>query len=103
MQLAPIDIGIIIVYGIITFILGIWYTRRAGKSMEEYFVAGRSLPWWIAGTSIAVTWFASDAPLAVASFVRQDGIFGSWLWWYEAAGVMIMVFSSPNYGEDQRC
>jgi SSS family solute:Na+ symporter len=92
MQLAPIDIGIIIVYGIITFILGIWYTRRAGKSMEEYFVAGRSLPWWIAGTSIAVTWFASDAPLAVASFVRQDGIFGSWLWWYEAAGVMIMVF-----------
>ena len=92
MQLAGLDIIIIFLYGGVTFILGVWFTRRAGKSMEEYFVAGRSLPWYVAGTSIAVTWFASDAPLAVSSFIRKDGIFGSWLWWYEAAGIMIMVF-----------
>jgi SSS family solute:Na+ symporter len=60
--------------------------------MEEYFVAGRSLPWWIAGVSLAATWFASDAPLAAASLVRQKGIFGNWLWWYEAGGLMMLVF-----------
>ena len=82
MQLATLDWIIIAIYGIITFGLGVWYTRRAGQSMEEYFVAGRSLPWWIAGVSLAATWFASDAPLAAASLVRQKGIFGNWLWWY---------------------
>ena len=60
--------------------------------MEDYFLAGRTLPWWIAGTSIAATWFATDAPLAAASLVRQHGIFGNWLWWYEAGGLMLLVF-----------
>ena len=49
-------------------------------------------PWWLAGTSIAATWFASDAPLATAALVRQQGIFGNWLWWYEAAGILMLTF-----------
>ncbi len=65
--------------------------------MEDYFLAGRSLPWWIAGTSIAATWFATDAPLAAASLVRQHGIFGNWLWWYEAGGLMLLVFFFAKY------
>ena len=92
MQLGALDWGVIVIYGIITLTLGFWFTRRAGQSMEDYFVAGRSLPWWLAGTSIAATWFATDAPLAAASLVRQQGIFGNWLWWYEGAGVMFLVF-----------
>ncbi len=92
MQLQTLDWVVIGVYGVITFILGIWYTKRAGQGMEDYFVAGRSLPWWVAGTSIAATWFATDAPLATASLVRQHGIFGNWLWWYEAGGLMLLVF-----------
>jgi SSS family solute:Na+ symporter len=79
-------------YGVITFVLGVWFTKRSGTSIEDYFVAGRSLPWWVAGTSIAATWFATDAPLATASLVRQHGVFGNWLWWYEATGVLLMVF-----------
>ncbi len=92
MQLAFWDWVVIFVYGLVTLVLGFWFTRRAGKSVEEYFVAGRSLPWWLAGTSIAATWFATDAPLATASLVRQHGIFGNWLWWYEAGGLMLLVF-----------
>ena len=92
MQLATLDWIVIALYGLVTFILGMWFTRRASQNMEEYFVAGRSLPWWIAGTSIAATWFATDAPLAAASLVRQHGIFGNWLWWYEAGGLMLLVF-----------
>ncbi|MFK7848829.1 MAG: sodium:solute symporter family protein [Rhodothermales bacterium] len=92
MQLGSLDWFVIVIYGIITLTLGFWFTGRAGKSMEDYFVAGRTLPWWLAGTSIAATWFATDAPLAAASLVRQQGIFGNWLWWYEGAGVMFLVF-----------
>lgn len=92
MQLVSLDWFIIALYGGATLVLGFWFTRRAGASLEEYFVAGRTLPWWIAGTSIAATWFATDAPLAAASLVRQHGIFGNWLWWYEGAGVMMLVF-----------
>ena len=60
--------------------------------MEDYFIAGRSLPWWLAGTSIAATWFATDAPLATAALVRRQGVYGNWLWWYEAAGILMLTF-----------
>ncbi len=92
MKLELFDWIVIGIYILITSILGFWFTRKAGKSMEDYFLAGRTLPWWIAGTSIAATWFATDAPLAAASLVRQHGIFGNWLWWYEAGGLMLLVF-----------
>lgn len=92
MQLAPVDWLVVGVYGAFTLALGLAFAGRAGRSIEEYFVAGRTLPWWIAGTSIAATWFATDAPLATASLVRQRGIFANWLWWYEAAGIMLLVF-----------
>ncbi len=92
MSLHPIDWLVIILYGILTVVLGLWYSRRAGKNIEEYFIAGRTLPWWIAGTSIAATYFATDAPLLAAGLVRQHGIYANWLWWYEAAGVMMLVF-----------
>ena len=92
MQLELLDWIIIGIYILFTSILGFWFTKKAGKSIEDYFLAGRSLPWWIAGTSIAATWFATDAPLAAASLVRQHGIFGNWLWWYEAGGLMLLVF-----------
>lgn len=92
MQLAPLDWIVVAVYGAVTLTLGFAFARRAGTSVEEYFIAGRSLPWWVAGTSIAATWFATDAPLATASLVRQQGIFANWLWWYEAAGIMMLVF-----------
>ncbi len=91
-QLVTLDWIVIAVYGGVTTALGLWFARRAGSSVENFFVAGRSLPWWLAGTSIAATWFATDAPLVASSLVRQQGIFGNWLWWYEAAGVMMLVF-----------
>ncbi|MYI23112.1 MAG: Na+:solute symporter [Gammaproteobacteria bacterium] len=80
------------VYGAVVLAIGFGMARRAGGSVENYFIAGRSLPWWLAGTSIAATWFASDAPLATAALVRQQGVFGNWLWWYEAAGILMLTF-----------
>lgn len=92
MRLTSVDLLVIAVYGAVVLALGVWFARRAGRSVEEYFVAGRSLPWWVAGTSIAATWFAADAPLATAGIVRERGLYASWLWWYEGTGVILLVF-----------
>ena len=91
-QLHPLDWCIIVGYILIAFLVGLYFSRRAGRNIEEYFVAGRSLPWWLAGTSIAATWFASDAPLLVSSLIRNRGIYGCWMWWHEAAGGLLLVF-----------
>ena len=92
MALTSLDWIVVAVYGAVVLAIGFGMARRAGGSVENYFIAGRSLPWWLAGTSIAATWFASDAPLATAALVRQQGIFGNWLWWYEAAGILMLTF-----------
>ena len=92
MNLTAIDWTVVAIYGAITLAIGLALARRAGRSVEDYFVAGRSLPWWLAGTSIAATWFATDAPLATAALVRRQGIYGNWLWWYEAAGILMLTF-----------
>ena len=92
MNLTTIDWVVVAIYGTITLAIGLGLAKRAGRSVEDYFVAGRSLPWWLAGTSIAATWFATDAPLATAALVRRQGVYGNWLWWYEAAGILMLTF-----------
>ena len=77
MTLTTIDWIVVAAYGALTLSIGLRLARRAGRSVEDYFIAGRSLPWWIAGTSIAATWFATDAPLATAALVRPSSTRGS--------------------------
>ena len=92
MKLVALDWIVITIYITFTVILGLWFTRRAGKNIEEYFVAGRSLPWWIAGTSLAATWFSVDGAIIVPSLVRKQGIYANWIWWSAATGFIVMVF-----------
>ena len=81
MSLTLIDWSIILAYVIFSLGTGIYFARRAGKSPEEYFLSGRSLPWWIVGTSMVATTFAADTPLAITEFVRGPGIWQNWFWW----------------------
>ncbi|MCZ6709151.1 MAG: Na+:solute symporter [Gammaproteobacteria bacterium] len=60
--------------------------------MEDYFVSGRSFPWWVAGTSMVATTFAADTPLAVTSLMAKHGLAGNWFWWAFALGGMFTVF-----------
>ena len=92
MQLALLDWIIIIAYFAITIGVGLKFSGRAGRSITEYFISGRSLPWWIAGTSMVATTFAADTPLAVAGLVAVHGVAGNWVWWSMAAGGMFTVF-----------
>lgn len=80
-RLANIDWVIVAGYLLLTLAVGIWASRSAGRSLESYFVAERSLPWWWLGTSMAATTFAADTPLVVAGLVAEHGIAGNWFWW----------------------
>ena len=92
MVLTAVDWTIIAAYFLISLAIGVYYSKRAGKSVGEYFLSGRDLPWWLAGTSMVATTFAADTPLAVAGFVARDGIAGNWIWWNAALGSMLTVF-----------
>jgi SSS family solute:Na+ symporter len=92
MRLSASDWIIIATYFLISAAIGLAYTRKASRSLSDYFVSGRALPWWLAGTSMVATTFAADTPLAVAGFVAKYGVAGNWLWWNGAFSSVLTVF-----------
>ena len=90
--MASLDWLIIAAYFVFSAGVGVYYTRRAGSSVQEFFLSGRKLPWWLAGTSMVATTFAADTPLAVTELVAKNGIAGNWLWWNFLFGGMLTVF-----------
>ena len=92
MALSPLDWFLIASYFAFSFGIAIYYYRRAGRNTSEFFLSGRNMPWWLAGTSMVATTFAADTPLAVTELVAQNGIAGNWLWWNFAFGGMLTVF-----------
>ncbi|HHE32651.1 MAG TPA: sodium:proline symporter, partial [Chlorobaculum parvum] len=79
-------------YLLLTLLVGLFFSRRASENVGEFFLSGRKLPWWIAGTGMVATTFAADTPLAVAGFVARNGIAGNWVWWTFVSGGMLTVF-----------
>ena len=71
--------------------VGVLRSRLSGRNLLHFFLAGRELPWWLAGTSMVATTFAADTPLAVTGLVAAYGIAGNWLWWNAALGSMLTV------------
>jgi Na+/proline symporter len=92
MQLTFADWLIIGLYFAFNIAIGFYYKARAGKSTSEFFLSGRNVPWWLAGTSMVATTFAADTPLAVTGMVARNGIAGNWLWWCFVASGMLTVF-----------
>ncbi|MCD4680761.1 MAG: Na+:solute symporter [Bacteroidales bacterium] len=92
MNLSNFDWLIIGLYFIVSISIGIYLSRRAGKSTGDFFLTGRNLPWYIAGTSMVATTFAADTPLAITELVADHGIAGNWLWWNMLFGGMLTVF-----------
>ena len=91
-RLHPLDWTVIAVYVAVTVAAGLYFRRRASRGEEEYFLAGRSLPWWVLGTSMVATTFAADTPLAVTGFIRNDGIWYNWFGWHYVLSQMLAVF-----------
>lgn len=86
---------IVAAYLCLVLVIGFTVRRAAGKDRESYFLAGRSLPWWWAGLSIAATTFAADTPLAVTGIVASRGLSGNWIWlsWIGVHGAVVIYFA----------
>src|SRR6516165_179697 len=92
MSFTLLDWSAIVGYLAITLILGLYFKSRSGKSVDEYFVSGRDVSWWLAGTSMVATTFAADTPLVVTGIVYSQGVAGNWLWWSFLLSGMMTVF-----------
>ena len=87
-----IDISIIVLFFTVIFCIAAYYSKRAGSDTGQFFLSGRNMPWYIAGTAMVATTFAADTPLAVTELVARNGIAGNWLWWNLAIGGILTVF-----------
>src|SRR5574342_312839 len=92
MQLTWIDWLAVSASLLLNILIGLYYRKRATGSTEDYFVSGRNVSWWLAGTSMVATTFAADTPLAVTGLVASFGIAGNWLWWSMLMSGMLTVF-----------
>jgi len=92
MQLTVIDWIVIVAYFSVNIVIGFYYARKAGSSVDEFFISGREVSWWLAGTSMVATTFGADTPLVVTGMIFKYGIAGNWLWWNLALSGMLTVF-----------
>ncbi|HTR66334.1 MAG TPA: sodium:solute symporter family protein [Terriglobales bacterium] len=92
MHFTLLDWSAVLAYLGITLFLGLYFRNRSGKSVDDYFVSGRNVSWWLAGTSMVATTFAADTPLVVTGLVYTQGIAGNWLWWAFLLSGMMTVF-----------
>jgi Na+/proline symporter len=97
MPLTSTDWLVIAGYLLVNLLIGIYYRRRASGNTEEFFISGREVSWWLAGTSMVATTFAADTPLLVAGLVARQGIAGNWIWWGSCVGGMMTVFFFARY------
>ncbi|MFI5311125.1 MAG: sodium:solute symporter family protein [Gemmatimonadales bacterium] len=90
--MSPIDWLIVAAYFAISTGIGLYFTKRGGESLDQYFLSGRQAPWWLAGTAMVATTFAADTPLVVTGLVATKGVAGNWLWWNFVMSGMLTVF-----------
>jgi Na+/proline symporter len=92
MALTAIDWAIVAAYFMLSVGIGLYFTKRGGESLNEYFLSGRQVTWWLAGASMVATTFAADTPLVVTGLVSAHGVAGNWLWWNMLMSGMLTVF-----------
>nr|MDP2470923.1 hypothetical protein [Candidatus Palauibacterales bacterium] len=92
MRLDGLDWTVVGAYGAIVLIVGLYFARRAGSGITEYFLSGRKLPWWMLGTSMVATTFSTDTPNLVTDLVRTGGVSQNWVWWAFLITGMCTVF-----------
>src|SRR3954470_7429097 len=92
MALTAIDWAIVAAYFILSTAIGFAFTKKGGESLDEYFISGRNVSWWLAGASMVATTFAADTPLVVTGFVYNHGVAGNWIWWNMLMSGMLTVF-----------
>ncbi len=92
MKLTIIDWTVVGAYFLINLLIGLYYRKKASASTSDFFVSGREVSWWLAGTSMVATTFAADTPLWVTGQVVRHGVAANWFWWSFLFSGMMTVF-----------
>ncbi|MFA8450726.1 MAG: sodium:solute symporter family protein [Bacteroidales bacterium] len=92
MELSYLDWGVIIVFFILSLWIGFIGTKKAGESSVNFFLSGRSMPWYVLGISMVATTFSCDTPNLVTNLVRESGVAANWNWWAFLLTGMLTVF-----------
>lgn len=92
MELSTLDYGFIIVFFTLVLGIGIYVSKKSGSSSSEFFLSGRTMPWWLLGISMVATTFSTDTPNLVTDLVRTTGVSGNWGWWCFLLTGMLTVF-----------
>ena len=92
MILSTLDWIIVGGYLLLSLVVGVWASKKAGKDTRSFFLAGRNMPWWLLGISMVATTFSTDTPNLVTGLVRQKGVSGNWVWWAFLLTGMLTVF-----------
>ncbi len=91
-SLHSLDWVIIFIFFIINLSIALYFSKKARENTTEYFAAGRTVSWWVAGTSIVATSFAADTPLVISGWMRTVGLERNWFWWGGIMGMMLCTF-----------
>ena len=91
-QLTSFDKIIIFFFFFLVLAIGFAVSRKSSQSSSEYFLSGRTMPWWLLGLSMVATTFSTDTPNLVTDIVRQNGVSGNWVWWIFLLTGLLTVF-----------
>lgn len=92
MELSTLDYSFIVVFFTIVLFVGVAVSKKSGESSTEYFLSGRTMPWWLLGLSMVATTFSTDTPNLVTDIVRTNGVSGNWVWWAFLLTGLLTVF-----------
>jgi len=92
MVLQTIDWTIVGIFFVVVLSLGWIASKTAGKNMNEFFLGGRGMPWWLLGISMVACTFSADTPNLVTGMVRENGVIKNWAWWAFLITGMVTVF-----------
>jgi Na+/proline symporter len=92
MELTVLDYTLIIGFFTLVLIVGVVVSKTSGKDASEYFLSGRTMPWWLLGLSMVATTFSTDTPNLVTDIVRTNGVSGNWVWWAFLLTGLLTVF-----------
>ncbi|MBQ4913316.1 Na+:solute symporter [Maribacter sp. MMG018] len=92
MELSTLDYSFIVVFFAIVLGIGVYVSKKSGKNSSEFFLSGRTMPWWLLGLSMVATTFSTDTPNLVTDIVRSNGVSGNWVWWCFLITGMLTVF-----------
>lgn len=92
MELSTLDYSFIVVFFSIVLFIGVYVSKKSGASSSEYFLSGRTMPWWLLGLSMVATTFSTDTPNLVTDIVRTNGVSGNWVWWAFLLTGLLTVF-----------